>query len=157
MNNYKNVLEIIKNNKDISDYLFLFDTDVIDIDLFIPKNTSLDCDYYNIEWLFQTHDDNFTLVGINKIDESIWYIDNEGVLHKACSLLQDLPYEIIRKECFYSDPKTTDGYFQKYTQYNIKEALLKYEKLCIDNGIILDKDHVYHDNSDNLFTNYFEP
>lgn len=155
MNTIEKIIKLIKEDKKIAENLFLFSE--------FPKDVSLWTDpprdgvnYSNIKWLFVTDHSNLTLVGVNILDETIWCIDDEGDFHKDCDSLQDFPYEIIRGDCSFTENETVAAYFEKYKEEGYKETLERYEKWCKDNNIELDKDHIYHDENGNLFTQYFD-
>jgi hypothetical protein len=76
--------------------------------------------YSNMKWLFVTYHSNYTLVGINVIDETIWCIDDEGDFHQDCDALENLPYEIIRNKCGYMGNETVKEYFEKFKEEGYK-------------------------------------
>ncbi len=153
MNNVDKILDLLKIDNNIADDLFMYDGFPEDIKLYTGYEAD-NHDYTNIKWLFQTHHQNLTLVGINILDNTIWTIDDDGDLHQDCNSLQDFPYEIIRIDCGFTKNETVEDYFQKYPNY--KETLKKYEQWCKYNNIELDKQKIYHDENGNLFKYCFD-
>lgn len=148
MNTVEKVIKIIQNDKDIAEKLFLFSEFPQDVKLWTGENQ-----YPNIKWLFSTYQENVALIGINVIDESIWCIDDEGYFHQDCDALENLPYEILRIESYYTQNETIEDYYKKVKGY--KETLEKYEQWCKENNIELDKNKIYHDENGKLFNKSF--
>ena len=113
-------------------------------------------DYTNIQWLFSTGDPLFSLIGVNTLTQKIWAIDNEGEFFETLNCLQDIPYDIIRNNCYYTDSETTEEYFEQHSAQQYRETLQEYEKWCQNNAIELDKDKIYHNNDGQLFSKYFQ-
>jgi hypothetical protein len=111
---------------------------------------------FPLKWLFLTDHPNLTLVGVNQLDGSVWCIEDEGDFHQGCDALQNLPYEIIRGDCSYTEHETVQEYFEKYKESGYQETLQRYEQWCLNNDIPLDANHIYHDEKGNLFTRYFD-
>ncbi len=155
MKNYEKIIKLIKENKEIAENLFMFQEFREDVSLWTdPPRNGISFD--NMKWLFVTYHSNYTLVGINIKDDSIWCIDDEGDFHQDCDVLENLPYEIIRNKSGYMDNETVEEYFEKFKDEGYKETLLKYEKWCKENNIELDKNKIYHDENGKLFDKYFK-
>lgn len=154
MNIVEKIITLIKSDKKISENLFLFSEFPKDVKLWTGEDED-HFDYSNIKWLFVTDQPNNILIGLNKLDFSVWSIDDEGDFHKACDTLQDLPYEILRLECAFTENETVEDYFEKYKEEGYKETLEKYELWCKNNNIELDTNHIYHDENGKLFTKSF--
>lgn len=155
MKNYEKIVKLIKEDKEIAENLFMFQEFREDVSLWTGEDED-NFDYTNIEWLFVTYQENLTLVGVNIIDETIWCIDNEGDFHQDCDALENLPYELIRIECKFTNDKTSKSYFEKFKDEGYKETLLRYEQWCKENNIELDKNKIYHDDNGKLFDKYFK-
>ena len=155
MKNYEKIIELIKEDKEIAENLFMFQEFREDVSLWTGEDED-NFDYTNIKWLFVTYQENLTLVGVNIKDETIWCIDNEGDFHQDCDALENLPYELIRIECKFTNEKTSTAYFEKFKDEGYKETLLKYEQWCKENNIELDKNKIYHDENGKLFDKYFK-
>lgn len=153
MANLAKILNLIKNQQNIAEELFLFSTFPEDVSLWIepPRDQA---DYSNIKWLFVTYQQNHALIGINTLDDTIWSIDDEGEFHYACNTLQDLPYELLRLECAFTDNGTVKAYFLKEIGY--EDTLRQYEIWCHENAIELDKEKIYHDMDGQLFEKSFD-
>ena len=145
-------MELIKADIEIASQLFMFDYIPEDVTLWTGSDEAFD--FSNMHWLFKTDIDNFSLVGINTLDYSVWCIDDECDFHKDCVSLQDFPYEIIKLGSFYTEHETLSSYFKKYSGWNIKSTLARYEDWCHKNNILLDKNNVYHDENGKLFENF---
>ena len=155
MKNYEKIIKLIKEDKEIAENLFYFQEFREDVSLWTdPPRDGVN--YSNMEWLFVTDQENFSLIGVNIIDETIWCIDDEGDFHQDCDALENLPYEIIRVECKFTKNKTSTSYFEKFKEEGYKETLERYEQWCKNNNIQLDKNKIYHDESGKLFDKYFE-
>lgn len=153
--NTEKIIQLLKDDDEIAQNLFLFSEFPSDVSLWTgPVEDNFD--YSNIKWLFVTEQQNLTLVGISTIDNTVWCIDDEGDFHQDCDALQNLPYEILRLESFYTPNESIDEYFTKYKDYHFKETLARYEAWCNLNNIPLDEKRTYHLNDGSLFTNYFE-
>lgn len=148
MNIVQKIFEIIKKDKDIAEKLFLFSEFAQDVKIWTGED-----EYNNIQWLFSTYQENLALVGVDTRDESIWCIDDEGYFHQDCDELQNLPYEILRIESYYTKNEAVQDYYQKVKGY--KEVLERYEQWCKDNNIALDKNKIYHDENGKLFNKSF--
>lgn len=155
MNNIEKILNLIKTNKIIAENLFMYAGFPEDIKLYTGYEED-NHDYANIKWLFKTHHQNLTFVGINLLYNTIWTIDDEGDFHQDCDSLQDLPYEIIRIDCAATENETVEDYFNKYKEYDFKGTLQSYEQWCKNNNIELDKNKIYHDENGVLFDKYFD-
>lgn len=155
MKNYEKIIKLIKEDKEMAENLFYFQEFREDVSLWTepPRNG---VNYSNMKWLFVTYHSNYTLVGINVIDETIWCIDDEGDFHQDCDALENLPYEIIRNKCGYMDNETVKEYFEKFKEEGYKETLERYEQWCKENNIKLDKQGIYHDKNGILFDKYFD-
>ena len=154
MKNYEKIIELIKEDKEITENLFMFQEFREDVSLWTGEDED-NFDYTNIKWLFITYQENLTLVGVNIKDETIWCIDDEGDFHQDCDALENLPYELIRVECKFTNDKTSKSYFEKFKDEGYKETLEKYEQWCNENNIELDKNKIYHDGNGKLFDKYF--
>ena len=154
MKNYEKIIELIKEDKEITENLFMFQEFREDVSLWTGEDED-NFDYTNIKWLFITYQENLTLVGVNIKDETIWCIDDEGDFHQDCDALENLPYELIRVECKFTNDKTSKSYFEKFKDEGYKETLEKYEQWCKENNIELDKNKIYHDGNGKLFDKYF--
>lgn len=155
MNTIEKIIKLIQEDKQIGSLLFQFAEIREDVKLWTGEDED-HFDYTNIQWLFITDHPNLTLVGVNTLDNTIWCIDDEGDFHQDCDSLQNLPYEMLRGDCSYTDNETVAEYFEKYKEEGYKESLERYEKWCIENNIELDKNNIYHDSNGNLFTKYFD-
>lgn len=155
MKNYEKIIELIKENKEIAENLFMFQEFREDVSLWtvLPRNG---INFDNMKWLFVTYHSNYTLVGINIKDGTIWCIDDEGDFHQDCDALENLPYEIIRNKSGYMDNQTVKEYFEKFKEEGYKETLERYEQWCKENNIKLDKQGIYHDKNGILFDKYFD-
>ena len=154
MNTVEKVIALIKCDKKIAENLFLFSEFPKDFKLWTGEDED-HFDYINIKWLVVTDQPNHTLIGINILDLSVWSIDDEGDFHKACDTLQNLPYEMLRIECAFTENETVEDYFEKYKEEGYKETLEMYELWCKNNNIELDKNCIYHDKYGKLFTKSF--
>lgn len=154
MNTIEKIINLIKEDKPIAENLFLFYEFSKDVALWTGLEQDNE-DYSNIKWLFITEQQNHNLIGLNVLDDSIWAIDDEGNFHNACETLQDLPYEILRLECAFTDHGTVEDYFEKYKDEGYQETLQRYEQWCKNHGIELDKNKIYHDDNGQLFTKSF--
>ena len=155
MNTIEKIIQLIKTDKEIANYLFLFYSFPEDVTLW----TGLDedsFDYTNIKWLFITEHPHLTLIGVNTIDNTVWCIDDEGDFHQDCDALENLPYEIIRVECSFTEHETVEDYFEKYKDEGLDKILWRYEDWCRHNGIELDKNKIYHYNDGKLFNKSFD-
>lgn len=155
MNVREKIMKLIKEDKEIASCLFLFYSIPEDVTLWTGEDGD-NFDFSNVEWLFVTEQENLNLVGINVKDNSVWTIDNEGDFHKDCDCLQNLPYEIIRIECRYTDNELIQEYFEKFDNCDFKAILARYENWCKENDIELDKNRIYHDSNGSLFEKHFK-
>lgn len=154
MNNVEKIINLIKKDKEIANNLFLLSDFREDVTLWTdPPRDGIT--YENMKWLFVTYQSNHTLIGLNVLDNTIWAIDDEGEFHKACDAVQDLPYEILRLECAFTENETVEDYFEKYKEEGYKKTLERYELWCRNNHIELDKNHIYHDRNRKLFSKSF--
>ena len=153
MNAIEKILKLIQEDQKIGFYLFEFSEIKDDVSLWTGIDED-NFDYTNIRWLFITDHANLSLVGVNKTDNTIWCIDDEGDFHQDCDALQNLPYEILKIESYYTENRDVPSYYKKYPEYYT--TLLRYEQWCAENNIELDKNNIYHDSNGNLFTKYFE-
>lgn len=102
MKNYEKIIKLIKEDKEIAEKLFYFQEFRENVCLWTdPPRDGIN--YDNINWLFITDQENFSLIGVNLINETIWCIDDEGYFHQDCDALENLPYEIIRVECLFTE------------------------------------------------------
>lgn len=155
MSTIEKIINLIKTDKEIAENLFLFKEFPENVKLWTGEDED-NFDFTSIKWLFVTDHSNLTLVGVNTIDKNIWCIDDEGDFHQDSDALENLPYEIMRIDCKFTKDKTIEAYFDKYKEEGYKETLQRYEQWCKDNNIELDKDHIYHDENENMFSKYFK-
>lgn len=155
MNNTTKILNLIKEDKEIADVLFLFYEFPEDFSLWTGKDGKSDFDFSNMDWLFVTEQPNLSLVGLNTKDNSVWCIDDEGDFHQDCQSFQDLPYEIIKIESRFTENSTVEEYFEKFPNHDFKSILKRYEIWCKENNIELDKQKIYHDENGNLIKSFY--
>ena len=156
-NDTKKIIELIKNDKNIAAQLFLFSSWVNS-----KKNTSLFITNENkdivkgTEWIYKSKLQSFLLIGIFKWKEKVLAHAIDDQTDYACCInsFQDIPYEIIRRESYFTKDKTVESYLIKNPE--VKNLLIEYEKFCYDNNIKLDEENVYHNKNGILFKKYFE-
>lgn len=151
------VVELIKNNKSIAKKLFYFSSWINskkDTSLFITdENQEL---VEGTEWIYQSSLQSFMLVGVFEWEGKFLThaIDDQTDYAGCINAFQDIPYEIIRRECYYTKDKSVKSYFEKNP--DVEKLLNEYEQYCNDQNIKIDKEKVYHDENGDLFNKYFE-
>lgn len=149
--------KLIESNKNIAEKLFYFSSWIDskkEISLFITDgNQEL---VEGTEWIYQSFLQSFMLVGVFEWEGKILAhaIDDQTDYSGSINSFQDIPYEIIRRECYYTKDKSVKSYFEKNP--DVEKLLKEYEKYCNEQNIQIDKEKVYHDNNDKLFNKYFE-
>ena len=140
-------LDIIKQFKDAFQYRREFEKK--DIKRFL--NPDILKETQGILWLYFSNEQNYSLIGVEK--ENIYALDSEGFLVDVCIGIENIPYELLRVLSESGD----DGSVKDILQYNqeFELDLLKYEKWCKENNIILDKNRIYHNENGKLFDKYF--
>jgi hypothetical protein len=140
-------LDIIKQFKDAFQYRREFEKK--DIKRFL--NPDILKDTQDIFWLYFSNEQNYSLIGVEK--ENVYALDSEGFLVDICIGIENIPYELLRVLSESGD----DGSVKDILQYNqeFELDLLKYEKWCKENNIILDKNRIYHNENGKLFDKYF--
>ena len=140
-------LDIIKKFK----YAFQYRREFEKKDIKIFLNQDILKDTQDIFWLYFSNEQNYSLIGVEK--ENIYALDSEGFLVDICIGIENIPYELLRVLSESGD----DGSVKDILQYNqeFELDLLKYEKWCKENNIILDKNRIYHDENGKLFDKYF--
>lgn len=126
MKNYEKIIKLIKEDKEIAENLLYFQEFREDVSLWTdPPRDGIN--YDNMNWLFVTDQENFSLIGVNLIDETIWCIDDEGDFHQDCDALENLPYEI--QLTGHKDVSSLDTYLHlaKSELANMSEILKKLE------------------------------
>lgn len=155
----KKIIKLIKNDKNISEQLFLFSSWVNskkDTSLFITNNNK---DLLKgTEWIYKSKLQSFLLRGVFKFKWKekflVHAIDDQTDYAGCIDSFQDIPYEIIRRESYFTKDKTVESYLIKNPE--VKNLLIEYEKFCYDNNIKLDEENVYHNKNGILFKKYFE-
>lgn len=153
MNTIDKIIELIKNDKKIGEDVFFLSDFRENVTRW--TDTQEKNNYDNIKWLFLTYQKQNNLVGVNIVDQTIWTIDTNGKLSKACDTLQEFPYEMLRIECAVTKTETVEEYFEKYQHEQYQETLERYEKWCKDNEIQIDKNNNYHNEYGVLFKKSF--
>lgn len=149
--------KLMKSNKNIAEKLFYFSSWVEskkDTSLFITdENQEL---VEGTEWIYQSSLQSFMLIGVFewKGEYLTHAIDSQTDYSGCINSFQDIPYEIIRRECYYTKDKSVKSYFEKNP--DVEELLKEYELYCDKNSIILDKEKVYHDKNGIIFDKYFD-
>ena len=140
-------LDIIKQFKDAFQYRREFEKK--DIKRFL--NPDILKETQGILWLYFSNEQNYSLIGVEK--ENVYALDSEGFLVDICIGIENIPYELLRVLSESGD----DGSVKDILQYNqeFELDLLKYEKWCKENNIILDKNRIYHNENGKLFDKYF--
>lgn len=142
-----NNLDIVKNFKEL--FKYIKDVETTDLDIYLNKENQIK--YKQINWLYVSSEDYACLIGLN--GNSVCAIDSEGILRSVCEDFQNIPYEFLRKNSQYTENETLSELFAE--ENGLEDYLIKYEKFCKNNNIILDKQGVYHNKNGTLFTNYF--
>lgn len=153
----KKIIEFIKNDKNIAEKLFLFSFCVNskkDTSLFITNNNE---DLVKgTKWIYKSKLQSFLLIGVFKWKEKVLAhaIDDQADYAGSIDSFQDIPYEIIRRESYFTKDKTVESYLIK--THEVKNLLIEYEKFCYDNNIKLDEENVCRDKNGFLFGKYFD-
>lgn len=141
-------LDTIKQFKDA--FKFYKEADKKSLEIYLNEDTKKE--YASITWFYECRAENVCLMGFD--EESIYAIDSEGWLVGVCEGLENIPYELLRVESRYAEDEMVKDVFDYDKDF--ETDLLKYEEWCKNNGIALDTQKIYHDESGNLFTKYFE-
>lgn len=149
--------KLIESNKNIAEKLFYFSSWIDskkDTSLFITdENKELT---EGTEWIYQSSLQSFMLIGIFEWDGNVFAhaIDDQADYAGCINAFQDIPYEMIRRECYYTKDKSVNSYFEKNS--DVENLLKEYEKYCHEHNIIIDKENVYHDENGSMFEKYFD-
>lgn len=145
--NTSTILNYIKNNITQFNSLFGFDcSDPFrnDYELWIG-----DSEYPGITWLFVGNHGS-SLLGLNEFNQ-ILEINDDGELKLYCSSIENIPYEVLRREL-----ESLEDIDELFTLANKRQpSLLMYEKWCKENNITLDKDKEYHYQDGSLLKFFF--
>ena len=151
------IVQLIRNNELIAKKLFYFSSWIDsekDTSLFITdENKEL---VEETEWIYQSSLQSFMLIGIFEWEKKVLThaIDDQTNYAGCINAFQDIPYEIIRRECYYTKDKSVKSYFQKNP--DVEKLLKEYKKYCCEKNVQIDKEKIYHDKNGKIFSEYFE-
>ena len=140
-------LDIIKQFKDAFQYRREFEKK--EIKRFL--NPDILKETQGILWLYFSNEQNYSLIGVEK--ENVYALDSEGFFVDVCIGIENIPYELLRVLSESGDDGSVKDILQYFQEFELD--LLKYEKWCKENNIILDKNRIYHDENGKLFDKYF--
>ena len=108
-------------------------------------------DAAEIQWIYESVNEACSLVGVK--DDFVFAVDSEGMLAYLCLEIQNIPFELLRIRCGFTQNELVQEVFDFEPTW--KTMLEDYEKWCKENNVELDSQKAYHDASGKLFARYF--
>lgn len=138
--NTNKIIQYLKENNNVFEILFFGiknENFIVEPKLYFQNYHEL---IYSTHWLFENWCDNTKPTGIFKND-SIVFLEEDGVMVEYCKGLQNLPYVFLkfRGENFKNITQEYFDFIQNTYGENFENVLAEYEQWCFLNHIPLDK------------------